>query len=634
MIPFGRAIAEGTHKRVVAVTAAQSGKTDTMLDVIGHRLDQRPAPILYVGPSLEFNTGQFEPRLMELLDQAAALAHKVVRGRRMRQTLKTIAGVRVRLAHAGSSTALKSDPASLALVDEYDEMMRNVRGQGDVLGLVEARGDTYADFCCAITSTTSIGHADTEVDEVSGLEFWKPGDPEDIESRIWRLWQEGTRYHWAWPCPHCGEYFIPRMKHLMTREKHPTPAQARKSAFLCCPVNGCVIEDDSKAEMNAAGVMVAPGQRIVGGKVVGSPPDATTVSFWTSGLASPFVTWGERMERLVSARLSGDPDRIQTAVNAQFGELYVPFEAGDLPSVEELLTRALPYKTGDHMPQVMRMVAGVDVQKNSLYYVVRGFGARSTSWLMQYGQIFGSTAEDEVWEELADLLLTPIDGLPIEKMLIDSGFRPDKPEAGDIHKVYEFTRRYPRLAVPCKGQATQAVPIRFNDIEVTPRGKKHPISIHLAHLDSDFFKGLVQSRLRIPTDRPGALQIPMDATEDYARQLLSEVRIVTRGEKPKWVPLRRDNHYLDAEALAAAGGYLLNTQRLPDGVSRSASLPTDPSPPPSAPRPASAQPAETETSAAGAPSREAVPVSAAVQSRPGGGGSLRERMAARSRALR
>ena len=625
----------GDHLYLAGRAMIPTHNTDTMLDVMGHRLDQRPAPILYVGPSLEFNTGQFEPRLMELLDQAAALAHKVVRGRRMRQTLKTIAGVRVRLAHAGSSTALKSDPASLALVDEYDEMTANVRGQGDVLGLVEARGDTYTDFCCAITSTTSRGRAETEIDPVSGLEFWKPGDPEDIESRIWRLWQEGTRYHWAWACPHCGEYFIPRMKHLKTREEHPTPAQARKSAFLCCPVNGCVIEDDEKAGMNATGVMVAPGQRIEGGRVVGAPPDATTVSFWTSGLASPFVTWGERMERLISARLSGDPDRIQTAVNAQFGELYVPFEAGDLPSTEELMARRLPYKTGDHLPEVLRIVAGVDVQKNSLYYVVRGFGGRSTSWLMQYGQIFGPTAEDEVWEELADLLLTPVDGLPIERMLIDSGFRPDKPEAGDIHKVYEFARRYPRLAVPCKGQATQSVPIRFNEIEVTPRGKKAPISIRLAHIDSDFFKSLVHSRLRIPTDRPGALQIPMDATEDYARQLVSEVRIVTRGERPEWVVLRKDNHYLDAEALAAAGGYLLNTQRIPEGVAREGGAPGQ-TPPDPDPSPASAPDVgpEADQGAAGAPPRRAAPAHPPVQSGGGGGGSLRERMANRARGLR
>ena len=51
------------------------------------------------------------------LDEAPKLRAKVQRGKRMKKTLKRVAGVTLRLAHAGSSTALKSDPAGLALVD-------------------------------------------------------------------------------------------------------------------------------------------------------------------------------------------------------------------------------------------------------------------------------------------------------------------------------------------------------------------------------------------------------------------------------------------------------------------------------------------------------------------------------------
>ena len=45
-----------------------------------------------------------------------------------KKTLKRVAGTRLRLAHAGSSTALKSDPAAVALVDEYDEMLKKRQG--------------------------------------------------------------------------------------------------------------------------------------------------------------------------------------------------------------------------------------------------------------------------------------------------------------------------------------------------------------------------------------------------------------------------------------------------------------------------------------------------------------------------
>ena len=630
MIPFARAVASGRYARVVAVTAAQSGKTDTLLDIIGHRIDQRPAPILYVGPSLEFNTTQFEPRLMELFDQAPALASKLIRGRRMKQTLKHIAGVRVRLAHAGSSTALKSDPAALAVVDEYDEMSKNVRGQGDVLGLVEARGETYADFTAAVTSTPSQGVAETEIDEVSGLEFWSPGDPSEIESRIWRLWQEGTRFHWAWSCPHCEEYFIPRMK-CLSWTKDATPENAKRTAHLVCPNCAGEIYEESKAEMNRTGLMVAPGQRIENGRVIGSPPDSGTCSFWTSGLASPFRTWGQRAERIVTADRSGDPDRKQTAVNAGLGELYVPFDRGDLPSHEEILERREPYRLGELPDGVLRLVAGVDVQKNSLYYVIRGFGARGTSWLVNHGQIFGATAGDEVWLELAEMLLTPIDGLPIERMMVDSGYRPDKVDSGDLNKVYEFTRRYPRMAIPCKGAATAAVPIRFNEIEVTPRGRKSPVSLRLAHLDSDFFKSLVHSRLRIPESEPGALRLYMDADEDYARQMVSEIRVVTRGEKPKWVPIFRDNHYLDCEALAAAGGYLLGVQRIPEGVTRTGEFKED-APADNGQASENTDNLTNDEDVVGAPPR--IPAPPPVKKPGGGAGDIRSRFANKSATIR
>ena len=49
MIPIERALAARRHKRVVGVMGAQMAKTESFLDVIGQRLDQRPTPIIYVG---------------------------------------------------------------------------------------------------------------------------------------------------------------------------------------------------------------------------------------------------------------------------------------------------------------------------------------------------------------------------------------------------------------------------------------------------------------------------------------------------------------------------------------------------------------------------------------------------------
>jgi phage terminase large subunit GpA-like protein len=574
MIPWSAAVHRGGYRRVVAVTSAQSGKTDSMLDIIGARLDQRPAPILYVGPTKEFLTDQFEPRLMALLDEADTLANKVVRGRRMKKTLKHVAGVRLRLAHAGSSTALKSDPAALALIDEYDEMMANVKGQGDVLGLVEARGETYADFVTAITSTPARGLVEIEPDETSGLEFWARSAPEDLESPIWKLWQEGTRHHWAWPCKHCQEFFIPRFKQLRWPDR-ATPAQAKQAATLECPRCGGQHSETDKVWMNARGTMVAPGQQVElkddAPRVTGAPADSSTLSMWTSGLCSPFVTWGQRAETYLTALQSGDHDRIQTAMNAGFGECYAMTASGDVPDWQEIMERRQPYRQGDVPAGGLRLVMGVDVQKFSLVYVIRAFGARGTSWLIDNGQLYGPTEDDDVWSALADLMLTPVGGMQIEKVFVDSGFRPDKPELGNEHKVYEFCRRYSWLCAPTKGKDVQSPPYRVSKIEVKPDGKKALYSIDLVTLSTDFFKSLVMSRIRTPADQPGAFHVHEAVSEDYCKQLTSEARVVVEG-KPVWVKRSRNNHFLDCEALCAAIGYTLNVQRIPEGIERKTSI--------------------------------------------------------------
>ncbi|MFZ8887729.1 MAG: terminase gpA endonuclease subunit, partial [Steroidobacteraceae bacterium] len=616
MIPWSSAVHRGGYRRVVAVTSAQSGKTDSMLDIIGARLDQKPAPILYVGPTKEFLTDQFEPRLMALLDEAETLAGKVVRGRRMKKTLKHVAGVRLRLAHAGSSTALKSDPAALALIDEYDEMMANVKGQGDVLGLVEARGETYADFVTAITSTPARGLVEIEPDDASGLEFWARSSPEDLESPIWRLWQEGTRHHWAWPCRSCADYFIPRFKQLRW-PKTASPAQAKQAATLECPRCGAQHVETDKVWMNARGAMVAPGQQVMlkddAAHVTGAPADSATLSMWTSGLCSPFVTWGQRAETYLTALQSGDHGRIQTAMNAGFGECHAMTASGDVPDWQEILEPRQPYRPGDVPAGGLRLVMGVDVQKFSLVYVIRAFGARGTSWLIDHGELYGPTEDDDVWSALADLMLTQVGGLQIEKVFIDSGFRPDKPELGNEHKVYEFCRRYSWLCSPTKGRDQQSPPYRVSKIEVKPDGKKALYSIDLVTLSTDFFKSLVMSRIRTPADQPGAFHVHEAITEEYCKQLTSEARVVIEG-KPVWVKRSRHNHYLDCEALCAAIGYTMNVQRIPEGVER-------------APKREAAVPGGHDQAQVGSADAETPPPTSRCSPVRGGGGALRARFA-------
>jgi phage terminase large subunit GpA-like protein len=579
VIPWMRAVADGggRYRRAVLITAAQSGKTDAMLDVIGSRLDTRPTPMIYVGPSLDFVTNQFEPRLMELFDQAPTLCGKIARGQKNKKTRKTVAGVQVRLAHGGSATALKSSSAGLALVDELDQLLVDVGRQGDPLSLVTARGDTFSDFMVGVASTPSIGVGEVERDSI-GLEFWKVAPPEDLQSPIWRLWQSGTKHHWAWRCVHCFEYFIPRFAHLKwesTEGEHKTtPAQAKRSAYVQCPGCGGVLTDQDKGELNARGVFVAPGQVIAAdGEVIGEPPDSSTLSFWVSGLASPFVTFGQRAETYLDAVREASAEKIQVAINAGFGELF-SVGGGDAPDWNEVSECRSEYALGEIPRGVGLLICSCDIQKDKIFFVIRGWGARAESWLIECGCLHGETIEQEIWTDVADLIQAGVCGVPLRLVLIDGGYRPGRVDEVPWNRVYDFARQFPRLVRVTKGSSTaMRTPMVASNIEVTRKGTASKTGLKLLRLDTDFFKSWLFERIRRPHDQPGAWHLPHDVSEDYCRQVVSEARVRLASGRVKWVRRSRQNHFLDCESMNAAGAHLLNVARIVAGTPRRAQAP-------------------------------------------------------------
>ena len=174
----------------------------------------------------------------------------------------------------------------------------------------------------------------------------------------------------------------------------------------------------------------------------GNPRAAFALSYWVSGFCSPFVTFGDRVQSYLESKESGDPDRIQTAVNAGFGELYMP-RFGKVPPWQEVGNHRIQYGKGDLPNGVVHLVMTVDVQKNRLIYVTRGWGARATSWLIDCGECHGETSYPEVWAALADYISGNPCGRPLRLVLIDSGYRPGKMADLPVNRVYEFCRRFP-----------------------------------------------------------------------------------------------------------------------------------------------------------------------------------------------
>lgn len=535
------------------VCGAQMSKTETAANVMGHRLDDDPTTILYAAPTRSFIETVFAPRFNQMVQQCASLRAKTVKDiEKQKSTFKDIAGVNVRFAWAGSATEMSGQPACKVFLDELDRMPANVEGEGSPKELADARHSTFPDGQTVIFSTPTMGNVETVVE--NGLEFWDWGD--EIESATWKMFQEGTRFHWAVPCPHCEDYFIPRFK-LLNWADGSTPSEANGNAGLVCPHCGAFIEQSHKDEMHQSGRYVAPGQTIdKEGNVFGEPPASSSASFWVSGLMSPWKTWGDRAEAFLNAVRDGDPERIQAVINTGFGELYSV--AGEVPELATIQALRQDYPLGGEVliEGAIKLTLGVDVQKERLVYSVRAWGANLESWHVDQGEIMGPTDELDVWNTLGSFKDRTYGAMTIERAFIDSGYR--------TQYVYDFCRKHKGWAFPTKGRDTiEATPLQRSKLDVTKNsGRRKAAGLGIWHINTDYFKRWLHERFERDPSLPGGWHLSRDTTDDFCKAMVSEARLVKPSGRVAWQLIHKNNHFFDCEVNNIAAAYSLNMQTI------------------------------------------------------------------------
>ena len=519
---------------------AQMGKTEAMFNVLGHRFDDGPyVPALYIGPTQKQVKSVSKDRIAKMLKSTPTLWAKLEKGQRDGVTEKYIAGVRLGFGWAGSATELSSHPAGLVMIDERDRMDSDVSGEGDPVMLAKARTKNYPDPKVGVFSTPTVENA----------------------SPIWSLFEGGTMGKWAWPCPECNEFFIPTLALLWWPDKCK-PQDAIYEARLTCPHCAAQIENKSKNDMNAAGrfeyhTINETGEHIPHGT---EPPRNLTASFWVSGLASPWQSFGQVAEILLSAYRSGEPSQIQAAINTYGGELFK--QKGDAPEWSEVSKLRQPYDQGSIPVGVQMITAGVDVQKNGLFFVIRGWGFNSESWLIDHGFIAGETEYDNVWILLGRLIENKYGGRIIDRMFVDSGYRPGDKHRRPENQIYMFCRRYHGRAYPTKGHDTQDRPLKSNKIDVAVSGKTVKGGVLLWHINTDYFKSWLFARIRWPDDQEGGFHLHNETDEDYCKQITAEALVVKASGRRIWIQNRKDNHYLDCEVNAASAASSLQVHTL------------------------------------------------------------------------
>lgn len=534
LIPILDCYTDPHYEIVVGVCGAQMGKTENVFNIIGHTFSEKPVPMLFVLPTQDLARSLSQGRLDDMLESTPILWQRLNKSsEKNKVTEKFIAGQRLGFAWATSATKLSSHPAGIVMFDEVDKMNLDAGGEGDPIILGKARTKNYPDSKIGCWSTPT-----------------KEG-----ESKIWKLWESGTMGRFAIPCKHCNVFFIPLLSLLIWPEKS-TPIEAEKAVRLTCPKCGGQMNTLDKDQATKKGkyifhTMDENGNYIACGF---EPPKSKTASFQISGICSPWVSLGEIAYTLLTAYRSGEQETIQSVVNAWGGELYR--QDGDKPEDTDIDTLVSGYEPLTVPEGVQMIVMGCDIQKNGIYYIIRGFGFNSGSWKIHNGYIQGETKYSAVWTQLAIILQQDIDGHRINRAFVDSGYNTDQ--------VYAFCRQFKSVAYPVKGHDTQDKSIKASKVDVTHNGKIFKGGLVLWHVNTDYYKTWIYARIRWDVTQSGAWNLDSGTDQDYKNQINSEQLIVTSSGRRIWKQTRKDNHYLDCEVYCAACASSLQVHALKD----------------------------------------------------------------------
>ena len=528
-----RAFIDPLVLQVTFILATQGGKSVTLENLMGWKMDDDPVPVLYVAPTKNMLARAILPKIKDMVSQCRTLSAKYD-ARESDRFSYFFGGVKARFAWSGSPAELAADSAGLVLVDEVDRLIDTV--EGSTVDIIEARGDAYCDSKIGYVSTPTRGIIDRSTHPVSGVEHWSVVDHSKVSSKVWQLWQSGTRHEWSVPCPYCNEFFAPYSGLLFPGKNEAaqyTPDEAEKIAGLNCPHCKKLITDKYRQLMNKRGVFVAPGESVSkDGEITGTADTAgfTHKSYWVSGLCSfsQKKSYGYCAKRLVEAHRTGDLGKLLSVYNTKLGECYAK-ESADL-TWKDIKSQVYNYKLNSLIADSAHIFCTVDVQEKYLVYVTRAWWPGMGSALIDNDEILGRPDRPEVWYKLSQLFDEEWNGNAIKLMGIDCGYLPDE--------VMPFVWKYRSSARALRGGSISKLFRAAKDSS----DKYDNLKIEFS---SSRAKSFVHNRIGSDHDGSKFWLLPSDIEDDYCKQLVGEHYDLSTD---KWLKTN-DNHYLDCEAM-------------------------------------------------------------------------------------
>lgn len=439
--PYQREMMETPYNPNVHLTvymlASRMGKTETVMNIIGHGIAEQPRRILVMYPTISQTEKWSKETLMaELVNPTPPLADLIGDDSGKRKSGNTILhklfpGGVLNAFGSNAPGEMRRAKGNLLFADEIDAFESSESDEGDPLEIFWVRGSEYPDTIKIAASYPSVRG----------------------KSKIEALMLQSDWRVWLVPCPHCQKEFTLHRNQLRYDRSEP------EKAWVECPESGCKITDAERMEMIKAGRWNAtrPFEGIAGfhGSRMMSPHPAQ------KGFVS-HLHWAA-VEEMKIEKAENREKAKRVLINTFDAETYQapeeekPDPVGLFGECYDYLSRVSEFQL--NVPaNVLVVTGGFDVQGDRVEFEFVGHGQFGQTYGLGYHVLSGNTLEPEVWAKVDKLLEDWSFVHPCGKVLKavrvfgDSKYRQDA--------VLAFVK--PRMAkgiFPCYGSNTIGKPI-------------------------------------------------------------------------------------------------------------------------------------------------------------------------------
>lgn len=495
--------------------------TEIAVNALGYTMDHNPGPLMVCLPAQVSQDKWINQKLNPMVEETVAVRNTLTsiksREAANTRTFKDYLGGQLYIEHAGSPARLKSTSVRTLIVDELDEFMANFTGGDDPVDMLLGRTSAFpATFKRLFISTPQI----------KGI------------SRTEQMYEKSDQRRFYLACPHCGY------------EQHLEWAGMQWGADGQNPRYVC-------KDCGTLGKEIEWKNQILSGRWIAENPSAKMRGYHINGLYYQ-IGLGPRWEDLVGFWLEAqnDPARLKTFVNDRLAEAWEDpvMRAVKLNIVSD---RAESYKIRQAPYGVAAITAGVDTQDNRLAVHIVGWGKGMSAWSLDYIELMGDPASDEVWVALTELLNKPIEHvnggqLPILATAIDGGGH-----RTEAVKSYVRSRMIKRPMV-IFGAVPNNAPVlsRPKAQDVNWRGRLDKRGVHIQHVGTVAIKHVFYGRLSTDGDKERDKRM-LHFSEDFAPEFFSGLTSETYDPRKNRFVNRRGarNEPLDCWVYAYAAAH-------------------------------------------------------------------------------